>query len=221
MPQPIKVTITQEEFDRAIELGALRHHTNVQQGLTSKAGFKGDNIAIHELGALGELVASKWLGVPYPHSRSLERGGPDIIGNYEVRTTFKVMAGELKIYPDEMFDIDDNNNRIYILVSSGPSHLSWYVEGWVQGSFARAKAVLEYRDKREPAYFVYRSDLMSMEILPGRHHFDQSGFRLQEIPSTAGGAEVPQASVDQVTSETGPDPHSDNTASDTSVDLPI
>lgn len=161
MPIPIKINLTQEEYDKAVEIAKARNESNIKEGANHKAEYRGnDGEGLHVTGAVGELVVSKYLGVPWPHDRSLEKGGPDVVGGYEVRTTDKIMSGELPVR--------DNDNRIYIFVSNGGHELCWYVEGWIKGSFARSVGVLEARQNRTPAYFVYRTDLNSMSILPGK-----------------------------------------------------
>ena len=152
------VTLTPEEVAHARQVGIDRQLNHIRAGNKSGGGFIAFNDNGHEqhaLGAVGELVVAKALGIPW------EPAGLKCVdvGGYQVRAT---------VYPTGKLIIRerDRNEEKFVLVTKH-SELSYRVCGWISAGDAKQVGKLTNPPRGSrlgPAWFVDQGHLKPLAI---------------------------------------------------------
>ncbi len=153
----MKITLDQEEFNRAIKVGELRQSESTRKNLQDKHGLDpAQGLKVHVEGACGELAVSKALGVSWDASVNTFKKFGDL-GDIEVRTASK--ANYCLIV--RQADID---SRIFILaIRLSPREFD--IIGWILGSNAKKDKWLKAPNGREKAWFVPQDELLPIDSL--------------------------------------------------------
>jgi hypothetical protein len=149
----IEVTLTPATYAFAALAGELRQVENEGVGRLDAYAFRGDGMAAHRLGALGEYVVAQALGIFWPGPGELR--APDV-GRLEVRTRSR-HSFDLIVHPR------DPDERAVVLVTC--EEYVFRIHGWI---WARdAKRERWWRDPAggRPAYFVPQSALYDLSHL--------------------------------------------------------
>jgi len=145
------VTLSEEDIERASDVGRLRQSESERKGLKDKHGFSGPGgQGLHIRGACGELAAAKALGIEWQGSvNTFKRGGD--VGKFQVRT-------RSKRWYDLLVRDGDADGDIFILVL-GHDHPIYDVVGWIFARDAKKSYWVKGHGGRDPAYFVPQSSL--------------------------------------------------------------
>ena len=150
----ITIELTEDEAVIACSHGCRREIRSAGKRSKDNAGFdnsEGAGLAIHSIGAMGEMAFAKAFGLWFGYGLELYHC-PDI-GNVHIRTRTKTWQ-ELYIRPDDA-------NGVYVLVSvDWPGPTKFWVRGWIDAAEAkRHPEWLKTHGGRPPAYFVPHSAL--------------------------------------------------------------
>lgn len=149
----VKIGLTVDEMEQGRDLGLTRFRDSRYRGLTLE--FVDTNNEADILGAQGEMVVAKWLGLDFvPTVGTFKK--PDIDGtDLQVRTT-KYSTGGLPIKPN------DNPNHRYILVV-GKHAPEFSIVGWCWGFEAIAWAETKTSHNGQEFRVVTQDKLRPME----------------------------------------------------------
>lgn len=155
------------DFAAAARVGHARDSRANARGSEHRAALVGEDSGLrnHTLGALGELVVARYLGIPWSESVDTFTRELDV-GRFEVRTRSTPEA-ELIIRPR------DPDARVYVLVVPEPdSPASWYllrrerrwpaawrVAGWKVARDGKRQEWQRDPGGRLPAFFVPQTAL--------------------------------------------------------------
>lgn len=148
----VVVTLTPIEHQLAYVAGNRRYDESVSRGRKDAHGLNSDRdgLAIHVLGAAGELAFAKWRGLYWGgHCNSFK--GPDLGANIQVRTR------SLHRY-DLIVRRDDDPDSVFVLVTS-ESSLEYHLHGWCWGKEAMKDEFLAKHGGREQCWFVPKGAL--------------------------------------------------------------
>ena len=158
--QHLHVTLTDEELKLCKRIGIQRNVEAQSRDYPDKRGSE-DGENSHVVGALGELVFGKCLGIVWSQSINTWKK-PDYVVNelpLEIRTT------KWRSQPELPFRPDDVESRYYILVTQEDEY-NYTLCGWCTGTEARNIGV--WKDpgrKGKPAWFVHKNKLHSIQGL--------------------------------------------------------
>jgi hypothetical protein len=125
--------------------------------LVRGGSYEAGRVRTHLVGALGELVAARALGVPWAPSLVPDRLAGDLPGDVHVRTTTRPY-GDLIVYRG------DADSGRFLLVARVRGLEVFSVPGWLPARVC--KALRWWRsDAREPAFFVPQSQLCPVSML--------------------------------------------------------
>lgn len=158
----MKVSLTKKEFDEAVTVGNNRQAVHDKVGRYDNKVIK-SGVAAHIQGAIGELVVSKYVGLPWDGKfknneewLSWRKTGHDVSG-LEVRFTTH-RNGRLIIHEK------DKNRSIYILVNEiGP--MQYFIAGWIFGFEGKKDSYWEDVGYGRPCYYVPRDKLRTIYTL--------------------------------------------------------
>ena len=140
----IEVELTEAEWEYAAMIGVRRQIQAITKGFRADAlgcNSPRDGMQLNIMGACGEMVVAKWLGIPWDGGGDdiSKRHHGDVGGLLEVRTTHS------HDYPLRL-NANDKPERIYMLVTGmGPT---WQIQG-----FAKAAGVMRqewFHDRPPP-----------------------------------------------------------------------
>lgn len=155
----MEVTLTEEDIEKAIEVGSERNRRANMRRYSHRAAIVGnDNAeANHILGVKGEIAFAKMIGLKnFEPTIDTYRRFPDLPGDIEVRTRRGLMA-ELIIR-----DLDKDDSR-YVLVTTADEK-TFEARGWI---FAKDGKRPEYESNpggRRPAFFVPQTELKKLNF---------------------------------------------------------
>lgn len=153
------VALTQGEMVTASMVGVIRNAESLSNNRKRRFTKGPTSWEAHVLGALGEAVAAKSLGVYWVGGVCTFKNEGDV-GRLEVRTRSR-HDYELIIRDD------DPDDRPYILVTGeGPE---FRVHGWIMGKDARRDEWRQDHGGYEPAYFVPQAALRGLWELKVKH----------------------------------------------------
>jgi hypothetical protein len=146
-----RVVLTSDELNEARKVGLLRQSEALKAGLKDKHGMSpADGERLHIQGAAGELVVSKFFGLPWAGSINTFKSVADLDEAIEIRT-------RTQHWHDLIVRADDDPDRVYILVTgAGPE---FQVHGWIRGKDAQRPEWWKNHGGREWAWFVPSSSL--------------------------------------------------------------
>lgn len=150
---PVAVTLTPSEYLFAAHAGFLRQATNVCRGRRDAYGYVGSGYDIHVLGAVGEFVVARALGLFWSGPGTLR--APDV-ASLQVRTRSRSHY-ELIVHPD------DDDDAAFVLVTGGG--LQYHVHGWIEGRLAKKREWWRDPAGGRPAYFVPQRELWPLDNL--------------------------------------------------------
>jgi hypothetical protein len=149
----IELHLTRSAYEFAALAGEVRHGQNLKLGRRDAYAFRGNGLAAHRLGAVGEYAVAKSLGLFWDGPGELR--APDV-GLLEVRTRSR-HSFDLIVHPR------DPDERAVVLVTC--EEYVFRIHGWI---WARdAKRERWWRDPAggRPAYFVPQSALYDLSHL--------------------------------------------------------
>lgn len=152
------VTVSKDELDGAVAHGKELHRLAIEAGRPDRHGLKNSTDEIHVLGAIGEMVVAKFLGVAWEPTQDFnERGKGDVTndGRYEVRCTRR-RNGRLIVRDN------DHDDRPYILVTHHDDY-TFAIRGWMLGRDAKKFPKIELVPGRAPQHVVLQSELNPAE----------------------------------------------------------
>jgi hypothetical protein len=164
------VVLDEKELARACSVGENRQAESVRKGDVDAHGFDGDGLAIHVMGACGELAVAKVLELDWSAPVNTYKSGGDV-GELQVRTSDKFLKSKglpalrpkcsrLIIRPG------DDSKAMFVLVwRLGPNQ--YEVAGYMKGAEAKQAQwwVANPSNGRPPAYFVPHIELMDVKRL--------------------------------------------------------
>ena len=155
------VTLTQEEYDEAEQVGVLLKEDCKRRNLSNRGtGLGGPGFSFagsDEKSAVGEYVASVVTGRRWTGREGFKVQDLD---GAEVKTPLKP-DGRLKLYKKAKDDVP------YILVTPTENHLVWTVQGWLLAR--EVKELGTYEDPGwvgSPAFFIEQCYLHDIDDLP-------------------------------------------------------
>lgn len=151
--EPTTITLTPAEYVHAAQAGFLRQAANVCRGRRDAHGYSGDGYDIHVLGAVGEYVVARALGLFWAGPGRL--AAPDV-GTLQVRTRSQADY-DLIVHPR---DADD---AVFVLVTG--QELRYVVRGWMYGRDAKQRHFWRDPAGNRPAFFVPQACLRRIEEL--------------------------------------------------------
>lgn len=152
------VTLTPQECYLSSMVGLRRRLASKTDGKRERNGADRASEAeawfFNVVGAMGEMAASKALGVYWPASINAPKGDPDMPPDWQVRTL-------AKHHYDLIVRDDDRDDQRFVLVTGdGPV---FQVHGWVLGAEAKRQEWRRDRGARgKPCFWVPRSSLTSI-----------------------------------------------------------
>lgn len=157
-PKGESVILSPGEMNEATEHGRRVHRESRKNGRKDESGAKSAAICI--LGAMGELVVSKLLGVPW--EKPINKFKAPDVGEFQVRTAPQSHQGLI-------FRPADNPDEIFILVTrvNGPHFI---VRGWNYGEVCWQEGrITDFGHKeRPPAHVLRQERVNNMEELLNR-----------------------------------------------------
>lgn len=162
-PEGIEAPLSLEDFISCLRVVVLRMKESAKAGLDHTTTYDRDlMLRLNEemVGAVGEFVVGRRLGVPWGHVNTFH-ASPDA-GPVEVRATAH-SAGSLILRPRELSQAGFED-RVFVLVAGPFTRLR--IAGWLFGRDARQPEFLrDVRDFGKPAYFVPQSKLHPLSWL--------------------------------------------------------
>lgn len=152
---PLAVTLSASEYLFAAQAGFLRQASNVCKGRVDAHGYQGSGYDIHVLGAVGEFVVARALGLFWAGPGTLRASD---VGRLQVRTRSRSHY-ELIVHQS------DDAGAAFVLVTGAA--LSYQVHGWCYGLEAQQRHYWRDPAGGRPAFFVPQSDLRPLELLTG------------------------------------------------------
>lgn len=153
---PTSGPLTPDQLARGHQEGERRHHRAMAAGFRDRYGFKGDSLAIHIQGAIGELAAAIALGVPWePDINGFHNAGHSDVAGYEVKTTGQDHY-DLNVWPDARL------TEAFILVTLP----NYRVVGWIDARSAMRPEHLKQVTERPASYFVPQRLLRPLPTAP-------------------------------------------------------
>jgi len=148
------VIMTEEQYQRAVQVGIRREEESVKKGLKQAHGAseKG-SVDRHILGAPGELAYCLYTDQDWNESINTFKA-PDVGTDIQVRTTNR-LDGRLIVREA------DKDEDLYVLVLSEGKKFK--IVGSILGKDAKNSQYLMAPNGREPAWFVPQSDLTKIE----------------------------------------------------------
>ena len=153
----VKVELTPAEGNAAKGQGLLRNKSAKDAGRTNNYGLQGAGEKEDILGAIGERVVAKYLGVPWNSGEDFSIRHDGDVAGFEVRTT-KHRNGRLLIAPG------DDPKRIYILVTYEKGWV-FVIRGWMLGAKAMEYPLYVLVEGRPAVHTVLQSELQKPEGL--------------------------------------------------------
>jgi len=156
-----KVTLNQEELAYATSVGKLRQDEAVKAHRTASYDFKGDELAIHVMGACGELAVAKVLELDWSAPVNTFKSGGDV-GKLQVRTSKKMrVSGQKK--SRMIIRHDDSSDDLFVFAWQEDEN-NYEVVGYIKGADAKQEKWFWAKPSngRSPAYFV--SDIHLRDI---------------------------------------------------------
>lgn len=153
-------SISPDEWKLCCQVGLDRSVSAIKGKLKDNVSKKKDwlhELDIHIKGALGELAASKVLGVQWTGSVDTFKEGGDLANGLEIR--FRSNSEWDLILRD-----NDPSDRKYVLVRGMPPG-AIEVAGWILGEDAKQQRWWKNHGNLRPAYFVPASELRGLEEL--------------------------------------------------------
>jgi hypothetical protein len=145
------VTLTVDEYKRAVQLGLHRQWASIRSDLHNKAKVSSvDGWTIHVLGALGEYAFAKAAHLPFRHTLFTFHA-PDVAG-WQVRCT-KTQPPCLIIRPG------DSDHDSFVLVQY-LADTRYRVCGWISGREAKQSRWLTDRGNGRPAAWFVPADAL-------------------------------------------------------------
>lgn len=137
------IRLTISEMMLGVNVGVMRQTLAIKKQRQQEHGADDENDwQKHILGALGEQVFAKFMGVYWCG----DIGNLQVdVGDWEVRTRSKHHY-DLTIYPK------DKDNSRYALVTG--DFLEWRVHGWIYGKDAKKESYWREYTKGRPGFFV-------------------------------------------------------------------
>ena len=124
--------------------------------------------------ATAEAAVAKQLNV-YWHPTPWIRGAADVAGFIEVRWTEHHAGAKLPVRPD------DDETRIFMLVSGDESNGGYYIRGWIYGWEAKRREwASNPADGKPPAWLMPVEFLRDLETLPDVHGYRLIGHLSEE-----------------------------------------
>lgn len=138
------------ELMAAGSVGFRRHLYALQRGLHESNGSKPDSEGRewgkHAVGAIGEAVFCKFLGVYWTQSVNVDKKTPDVFPDWQVK--FRSCHTH-----DLIFRADDIVEHRYVLVTG--QGLDFRVHGWIYGYDAKEVGVWDDKGERgSPCWWV-------------------------------------------------------------------
>ena len=148
--EPVPIWINETETERAFEIGRRRFQSAVDKGWVDY--LNEPSLKNHQMGAAGELAASKYLGTEWDEGVDT-LNVPDIAPHWQVRWSR---------YPSAKVKDTDHDDWLVIAVSAGDFPVDglmrrFYIHGWISVREARKRRDDWTRDpnkKGKPAIFV-------------------------------------------------------------------
>lgn len=156
----MNVRLTYHERKMAWIVGAWRHESAESSGRKNKHGADPEkSLRNHALGAAGEMVVAKAIGVYWIPSVNTFKL-PDV-GAVQVRCR----SGDSDKHELIVRD-DDSPDEVFVLVASRGDG-EFRVRGWIKGVDARVRDWRKAHGGREEAWFVPHANLHPMSLLSG------------------------------------------------------
>jgi len=149
-------TLTMTEYEIAAYVGFQRQVGIIREDKKDQTGHEEIGYDKHVLGAIGEYIVAKHLGVFWT---GLTKFGATDVGPYQVRTasTTSTYAPSLIIRPG------DPDNQISILVTG--KELTYTIVGWLWGRDAKRPEFRRQPQNRPWAFFVPQHCLYPIDDL--------------------------------------------------------
>jgi hypothetical protein len=176
----IEVELTEDEWLYAGTIGLRRQIQAITKKFAPAHGIEDDRnkyegIGYNVMGASGEAVVAKWLGIPWDGGGlQIERRHDGDVGRLEVRTVLR------HDYPLRLHD-NDKPERVYVLVTGeGPRFV---IQGYLKGANGQRPEWFHDRPPPvgkatgRPAYWVPQQNLNhDLELLKTRFlaHYNQT-----------------------------------------------
>jgi hypothetical protein len=147
------------ELIHAVLVGTRRRLFANQQKRTSRFPYphEGGNLMADIVGAIGELVVAKSLGIYWSPSVGARDSDVGDVAGYQVRAT--TIAGASLVIRD-----NDRDERPYVLVIGEPPRLT--IAGWIYPPSARRVEWRRSPNGGPPAYFVPAGSLRPWDERP-------------------------------------------------------
>ena len=155
----VEVKLTAEAIAHATQLAVCRQKESERQGLKGKyGGPAGGVLALqyHQIGARGEIAVATFFNWAWPTTVNTF-SAPDLLDYIQVRT-------RSKHHYDLIIRSSDANDEIFIHATSEHDD-TVRIHGWIHGLSAKNSKWWANHGGREPAYFVPRTQLNSIESL--------------------------------------------------------
>ena len=151
----MRITLTPGEYQHAAYAGFVRQAQNLCAGRVDAHGYRGAGYDIHIVGAVGEFVVARALGVFWAGPGTLR--APDVeLGLLQVRSALRPDS-RLIIHPS------DPDDAPFVLVTG--SGLVYDVRGWLMGHAAKDRRWWADPTGSRPAYFVPQGHLQPLTTL--------------------------------------------------------
>ena len=158
---PIEFVFTEEERRMAMKEGMRRQAVNEAKGLRGRNNgprFGEKALAIHLLGAAGEVAVASFMGLKNELFKETEarRGSEDLPGGIDVKT-------RSRSHYDLIVQKREDPRKKFVLVTIEDQKT--LLHGWCYGSEAMDEKYWADPARGRPAYFVPQSALRPMESL--------------------------------------------------------
>lgn len=151
-----QITLKPAEYFHAAYAGFFRQATNICRGRVDAYNFNGNGYDVHVLGAIGEYVVARTLGIFWSGPGTLRAS--DVGRHIQVRTRSR-HDYELIVHPN------DEDDAPFVLVTG--QGLDYVVHGWIMGRDGKQREWWNDPARGRPAYFVPHTALRAMEELVG------------------------------------------------------
>jgi len=149
------VIMTEEEYQRAVKVGTLRHEESKKQGLQQAYGATGYNLDTDIMGASGELAYCIYTNQPWSGSINTFKA-PDVGVNVQIRTAPVGNRKNRLIVREE-----DKDEDLFVLVLA--EGRQFRIVGSILGKDAKNDKYQDAPNGRPPAWFVPQEDLLKIE----------------------------------------------------------
>lgn len=140
-----RIVLSDSDIDRAYQVAAARQANAIKTGAKDdlKAEYR-DGVSLHGVGALAELAASHFLGLPWDGSYLCR--APDLPEGIEVR------ARRSHTYEPYLKRTDYPDRRYVFLTST--DYRAWRIRGWILGRNGMNESFWGTRPNCQPAFWI-------------------------------------------------------------------